>query len=216
MLRGLKLWWQLKCDTWLVFIALRRERMERLESHTGALWAMAATVLLLWLIILAAMVATRVVPLPLLVHSEPAAPVYAAEPLLEPTLLSEPEPISERAAAPELSPAPTAALEPAPTPITVGSSITFYACPPFCGAMANGETVYEGAAACGSFLERGQAFAIEDDPTGREYVCKDTGYLGFAHVDVFFEDAGPIDGNVEGTGWWWQKQVGTYAVVELR
>ncbi|KKM75187.1 hypothetical protein LCGC14_1392730 [marine sediment metagenome] len=52
MLQGLKLWWQLKRDTWLVFVALRRERLEHLETPTGALLAMAATVLLFWLIVI--------------------------------------------------------------------------------------------------------------------------------------------------------------------
>ncbi len=65
-------------------------------------------------------------------------------------------------------------------------------------------------------MSRGQVFTIIGDPIDQEYVCKDTGYLGWVHVDVFFDDEGPIDGSVEGTGWWWQKQVGTYALVELR
>ncbi len=82
--------------------------------------------------------------------------------------------------------------------------------------MANGDVVHEGAAACGALMLRDQVFMIVGDPTEREYVCKDTGYLGRVHVDVFFDDEGPLNGSVENTGWWWQKQVGAYALVELR
>ena len=82
--------------------------------------------------------------------------------------------------------------------------------------MASGAVVYEGAAACGGFLSRGQVFTIANDPSGQEYVCEDTGYLGWAHVDIFFKNEGPLDGSVEGTGWWWQKLIGTYALLQVQ
>lgn len=125
-------------------------------------------------------------------------------------------PIPTPTPTPVAVPIPTPSPAPIPGPQTMGANITFYACPPFCGTMASGEKVFEGAAACGGALTRNQVFRIQGDPTVREYICKDTGHLGWNHVDIFFENEGPIDGSVEGTGWWWQKLVGTYAVLELR
>ena len=73
--------------------------------------------------------------------------------------------------------------------------------------MANGITVFDGAAACGSGLAFGQRFTIRDDPTGREYVCEDRGAGPAAWVDIFFADAAQ--------GWAWQGQVGSRATIEM-
>ncbi len=85
--------------------------------------------------------------------------------------------------------------------------VTFYLCPPYCGAMANGNTVFDGAAACGYELSLGQRFRILNDPTGREYVCEDRGAGPDAWVDIFFAD--------EAAGWAWQGRVGSWATIEM-
>jgi len=89
--------------------------------------------------------------------------------------------------APQLD--PPAAVE-ATAQITV--ALTFYVCsgaPPgfqdgYCGTMASGRTVYEGAAACGLGLPLGQRFAFG----GREFVCEDRGRGPDDWVDIFFWD----------------------------
>ncbi len=88
-------------------------------------------------------------------------------------------------------------------------NITFYDCAGqgFCGAMANGRKVYEGAAACSYNLPIGTRFIIVGDPTGRIYSCEDRGLLASTWVDVFFYD--PSD------GYRWQAQVGRRGVIEL-
>jgi hypothetical protein len=86
-------------------------------------------------------------------------------------------------------------------------NVTFYDClvQGFCGAMYNGEQVYEGAAACSWNLPLGTRFVIEGDPTGRTYVCADRGYLPDTWVDIFFHS--PAD------GWAWQSSVGRYSSI---
>jgi hypothetical protein len=68
--------------------------------------------------------------------------------------------------------------------------ITMYGCVGsgggFCGGMASGITVFEGAAACSSDMPFGTKFTIEGDPTGRTYECLDRGHLSSPWVDVFF------------------------------
>jgi hypothetical protein len=88
-------------------------------------------------------------------------------------------------------------------------NVTFYDCvvQGFCGAMYNGEQVYEGAAACSWNLPLGTRFVIEGDPTGRTYVCADRGYLPDTWVDIFFHS--PAD------GWAWQSSVGRYSSILL-
>ena len=88
-------------------------------------------------------------------------------------------------------------------------NITFYDCvnQGFCGAMYNGEQVYEGAAACSWDLPLGTRFAIENDPTRRIYVCSDRGLLPDTWVDIYFY--APQD------GWDWQQSVGRYATVHI-
>ncbi len=90
---------------------------------------------------------------------------------------------------------------------TVHVWLTYYTCPPFCGAMRNGEIVYEGAVACGGYFAMGQKIRIENDPTFRTYVCADTGYGGWYWVDIFFSDGS--EGNA------FISLVGSYVVVEL-
>jgi len=53
----------------------------------------------------------------------------------------------------------------------------------FCGTMANGEIVHEGAAACGPSYEFGTVFEIEGYG---EVTCKDTGSaIHDGRIDVF-------------------------------
>jgi hypothetical protein len=89
------------------------------------------------------------------------------------------------------------------------ATLTFYDClsQKFCGAMANGQKVYEGAAACSYNLAFGTMFTITGDPTGRVYVCKDRGLLPNTHVDIFWND--PAD------GWRWQRAVGSRGTIEI-
>jgi hypothetical protein len=89
------------------------------------------------------------------------------------------------------------------------STLTFYDCVDqgFCGAMANGEDVYEGAAACSYNLAFGTRFVIPGDPTGRTYICKDRGLLPDTHVDIFWHHPD--------NGWDWQSRVGSQGVIEI-
>jgi hypothetical protein len=88
-------------------------------------------------------------------------------------------------------------------------NITFYDCADqgFCGNMANGRKVYQGAAACSYDLPFGTRFYIEDDPTGRIYRCEDRGLLSNTWVDIFWYF--PAD------GWRWQEVVGRRATIHI-
>ena len=88
-------------------------------------------------------------------------------------------------------------------------NITFYDCKNqgFCGNMANGRKVYEGAAACSWNLAIGTKFTIVGDPTKRIYVCEDRGLLSETWVDIFWHD--PAD------GWRWQAAVGRHGTIEI-
>jgi len=90
------------------------------------------------------------------------------------------------------------------------TSITYYYCVPgtnpasvgdgggYCGGMANGETVHDGAAACAP-AALGQRFTIEGDPTARTYTCTDTGGSVLQdHRDIWFMSSD------EGYAWWVQ------------
>ena len=87
-------------------------------------------------------------------------------------------------------------------------SLTYYYCVPgsnpasigdgggYCGGMANGEVVHEGAAACAA-EKLGERFTIEGDPTGRVYTCEDTGGSVLNdHRDIWFMHSD------EGYAWW--------------
>lgn len=83
------------------------------------------------------------------------------------------------------------------TPVVAGTlkvHLTFYVCqgaPPgqsYCGTMASGNTVYEGAAACGDGMALGERFRIVGDPTRRTYTCEDRGAGPYWWVDVFWYD----------------------------
>ncbi len=78
----------------------------------------------------------------------------------------------------------------------------------FCGAMASGQIVYEGAAACAPG-NMGQRFTISGDPTGRTYTCADTGSaVTGEHRDIFFHNSDD--------GWAWWLQMGTnVATIEI-
>lgn len=104
-----------------------------------------------------------------------------------------------------LSPALLAWQAPALAPGTVvpGTTVTFYACigSGFCGLMANGQQVFDGAAACSYGMPFGTRFFINADPARRVYTCLDRGALSAPWVDIWFYD--PAD------GWAWQAQVGS-------
>ncbi|MGE0228769.1 MAG: hypothetical protein AB7I38_00425 [Dehalococcoidia bacterium] len=77
----------------------------------------------------------------------------------------------------------------------------------FCGVMRDGTAVYPGAAAC-EYRYLGQRFVIEGDPTGRTYVCADTGSgIHGQHRDIWFMSSGE--------GWAWQQVVGRSAVIRI-
>lgn len=78
----------------------------------------------------------------------------------------------------------------------------------FCGAMASGQIVYEGAAACAAGY-MGQRFTILGDPTGRTYTCADTGSaVAGEHRDIFFHNSDDA--------WAWWVQMGTnVATIEI-
>ena len=121
---------------------------------------------------------------------------------------------------PPLAPSPTSGqaetadnepveAKPAPGAEGVVAPLTFYSCQGprggFCGSMSSGNTVYEGAAACGPAYALGERVSIVGDPTGRVYVCEDRGWLAPTHVDVFWYR--------EEDGWAWITQVGRWAEV---
>jgi hypothetical protein len=135
-------------------------------------------------------------------------------------------PADARAPAPtaqgtQVPPAAPAVLVATPQPISVGRAdvqplrriegvdITFYDCrvQGFCGHMANGHNVYEGAAACSYDLPLGTRFYIVGDPTNRIYRCDDRGLLRRTWVDIFWYD--PID------GWRWQELVGRWGTIVI-
>ena len=140
-----------------------------------------------------------------------------ATPEPEPTATPEPEPT----ATPE--PEPTATPEPEPTATpggtTVEARITYFYCNQgtisagigdgggFCGHMANGEIVHEGAAACSRDNFR-QRFRIIGDPNGLIYTCKDTGNAVHGEQrDIWFDNSDD--------GLNWIREVGTTALVEI-
>jgi uncharacterized protein YraI len=99
------------------------------------------------------------------------------------------------------------------------TTITYYYCVPgsnpaaigdgggYCGAMANGQTVFAGAAACASD-RLGQRFTIEGDPTLRTYTCTDTGGSVLnEHRDIWFMHSD------EGYAWW--AALGPTAIINI-
>lgn len=74
----------------------------------------------------------------------------------------------------------------------LSARITVYGCTGpgggFCGNMATGIRVFEGAAACSRDLPFGTRIRIIGDPTGRVYECLDRGALKTTWVDVFFNN----------------------------
>ncbi len=92
---------------------------------------------------------------------------------------------------------------------TVDVLITFFACEGdgYCGTMANGQPVHEGAAACGQAFPLGTRFRLVGDPTGRDYLCEDRGFGPYYWIDVWFPTATE--------GYAWQAIVGSYGTVRL-
>lgn len=97
---------------------------------------------------------------------------------------------------------------------TVEVKITYYYCRQgsiaasigdgggWCGAMANGEVVHQGAAACDR-SRLGERFRIVGDPLGLTYECKDTGGgVHGHHRDIFFD--------VSDDGYRWVNEVGDW------
>ena len=73
--------------------------------------------------------------------------------------------------------------------------------------MRDGTAVYPGAAAC-EYSYLGQRFWIEGDPTGRAYVCADTGSgIRGQHRDIWFMSSGE--------GWASPQVVGRSAVIHV-
>ncbi|MEX0785215.1 MAG: hypothetical protein WD939_01120, partial [Dehalococcoidia bacterium] len=93
--------------------------------------------------------------------------------------------------------------------IMPGATVTFYSCigNGFCGAMATGEQVFEGAAACSYDLPFGTRFIVNADPNQRVFTCLDRGALAATWVDVWFYDAAD--------GWAWQSIVGTRSDITI-
>ena len=90
--------------------------------------------------------------------------------------------------------------------------ITVYGCVGpgggFCGGMAGGGKVFEGAAACSYDLPFGTKLKIHGDPTGRVYECLDRGALPATWIDVYFYNTS------EGIAW--QSLLGgTIAQIEI-
>jgi hypothetical protein len=104
---------------------------------------------------------------------------------------------------------PTVTFTATPEPVRYRATLTFYDCDRagFCDTMANGQVVFDGAAACGYALAIGTTFVVTGDPTGRAYVCTDRGRLGDWHVDVWFLHAAD--------GWAWQRAVGRVGQIEV-
>lgn len=77
----------------------------------------------------------------------------------------------------------------------------------FCGTARDGSGVRSGVAAC-DVAYLGQRFRIEGDPTGRTYVCADTGSdVHGLHRDIWFRDSDQ--------GWRWQQVTGRRTVIEV-
>jgi hypothetical protein len=133
-----------------------------------------------------------------------------------------PEQPAEPAAQPASEPAPSAGDGSGSTGSSTSGGvarITYYYCERgsnpatwgdgggFCGAMRSGTVVYAGAAAC-SAANFGQRFRIVGDPTGRAYVCEDTGGAVHGnHRDIWFRNSD------EGARWY--AQVGTHAEIVI-
>ena len=85
----------------------------------------------------------------------------------------------------------------------MGAHATFYTCAGggFCGAMANGQQVFSGAAACSYDLAFGTRFFLNADPARTVYTCLDRGAISATWVDIWFYS--PAE------GWAWQSMIGS-------
>ena len=111
------------------------------------------------------------------------------------------------------APTYTAAFQPpliASGTVIPGARATFYSCAGggFCGAMANGQQVFPGAAACSTNLAFGTRFFLNADPARTVYTCLDRGAISATWVDIWFNS--PAD------GWAWQSMIGsTYSDITI-
>ncbi len=148
---------------------------------------------------------THVAGAPAIVNSLTPETLRAGQPVFMRRSLTQPDP-------------PPRVVEPVGRPGGL-AHITYYFCTPgtnplsigdgggFCGGMASGKTVYAGAASCSpGYL--GQRFQIVGDPTGRTYVCEDTGGgVGENHRDIWFD--------LSDDGYAWRQQVGQWAEIVI-
>jgi hypothetical protein len=157
--------------------------------------------------IASARAAEEAVPEQQVVDPEPP-PAPTPDPPPEPAPEPSPEPPPPEPPAPPEPAPPAPAPQPVPTGeglLIPGARVTFYACvgDGFCGNMASGSPVFDGAAACSNDLAMGTRFSIVTDPTGRVYQCLDRGHLAPTWVDVWFYDVA--------SGWPWQSAVGAWS-----
>ena len=105
------------------------------------------------------------------------------------------------------------------TPTTVEATLSYYYCNQgsiaagigdgggWCGGMANGAIVHEGAAACARD-KLGQRFRIVGDPRDTTYTCTDTGSAVHGqHRDIWFDNSDD--------GYRWFAQVGRNGRIEI-
>jgi len=124
-------------------------------------------------------------------------------------------PSSSSTPEPSATPSPTPSATPEPQSV----GISYYYCEEgslpqgiderggFCGGMANGQQVFEGAAAC-SPRSLGQRFRVLGDPTERVYTCLDVGSTASdSHREVWFPNSD--------AGWTWRQTVGTTARIQI-
>ena len=105
---------------------------------------------------------------------------------------------------------------PVPTEGTIEDvALTFFVCvgapagfdDGYCGRMANGQSVHNGAAACGYRFQLGDRFRIVGDSSARTYACEDRGLGADLWIDVWFYDYA--------SGRAWRNQLPKYVTVEV-
>jgi len=102
-----------------------------------------------------------------------------------------------------------------PETSSIDVALTFFVCvgapagfdDGYCGRMANGETVHDGAAACGYRFQIGDRFRIVGDSNARVYTCEDRGLGASLWIDVWFYDYA--------SGRAWRNTFPKYVTVEM-
>ena len=146
-------------------------------------------------------------------------PAAAPAPSAPPSSTPAPAPTATVTPTPEATPTSTPTLTASTTGEPQTAGISYYYCEEgslpqgigdgggFCGGMANGQQVHEGAAGC-SPRSLGQRFRILGDPTGRVYTCSDVGATASdSHREVWFPNSD--------AGWTWRQTVGETARIEI-